>query len=112
MSDFRAPGSARACACPPREEQREVILLVCLEGDGRNTLIQNIGACSALLLLCAASAFAQEVPESENMRLLGYHDLQARSTYQPVIHEQFGRWIAYISHHGGTEAVPKPVNPL
>src|SRR5438876_3785218 len=110
MSDFSAPGSAR---CPiPREDQHEVILLVGLEGDGRNTLIRNIGACWALLLLCAAPALAQEVLEAENMALLGYDDLQGRSAYQPVIHEQFGHWIAYIGHHGGTEAVPKPANPL
>ncbi|MBV8091406.1 MAG: hypothetical protein JO139_17890, partial [Alphaproteobacteria bacterium] len=52
------------------------------------------------------------MPEFENMALVGYDDLQARSAYQPVIHEQFGRWIAYIGHHGGTNAVPAPLNPL
>lgn len=35
------------------------------------------------------------------MRLLGHHDLQARSGYHPVINEQNGRWIAYVGHHGG-----------
>src|SRR6185312_6986324 len=44
--------------------------------------------------------------------LLGHHDLQARSAYQPVIREQNGRWIAYIGHHGGTERAAKPVNAL
>jgi hypothetical protein len=39
--------------------------------------------------------------ESKNMRLVGYHDLQGRSAYQPVIHQQGARWIAYIGHHGG-----------
>ena len=46
------------------------------------------------------------------MELVGYNDLQARSAYQPVIQNQNGRWIAYIGHHGGTTAAPKPVNPL
>ena len=46
------------------------------------------------------------------MRLVGYNDLQARSAYQPIIHKQGDRYIAYIGHHGGTQAVPKPVNPL
>ena len=46
------------------------------------------------------------------MRLVGYNDLQARSAYQPTIHHQGDRWIAYIGHHGGTDAVPNPVNPL
>ena len=46
------------------------------------------------------------------MRLVGYNDLQARSAYQPTIHQQGDRWIAYVGHHGGTDAVPKPVNPM
>ena len=46
------------------------------------------------------------------MRLVGYNDLQARSAYQPTIHKQGDRYIAYIGHHGGTPDVPKPVNPL
>ena len=50
--------------------------------------------------------------EAKNMRLVGYNDLQARSAYQPVIHHQGKRWIAYIGHHGGTQEIPKPHNPL
>ena len=46
------------------------------------------------------------------MRLVGYNDLQGRSAYQPVIHEQNGRWIAYIGHHGGIPEAEKPMNPL
>jgi len=45
------------------------------------------------------------------MALVGSNDLQARSAYQPTIHRQGKRWIAYIGHHGGTKEVPKPVNP-
>ena len=41
------------------------------------------------------------------MALVGQHDLQGRSAYQPVIHSQGGRWIAYIGHHGG-----KALNPV
>jgi hypothetical protein len=51
-------------------------------------------------------------PEASNMRLVGYNDLQQRSAYQPTIHHQGNRYIAYIGHHGGTEDVPKPINPL
>jgi len=40
--------------------------------------------------------------EKSNMALVGYNDLQARSAYQPLIHRQGDRWIAYIGHHGGT----------
>jgi len=60
----------------------------------------------------APCAWAQEAPEASNMRLVGYSDLQGRSAYQPVIHQQFGRWIAYVGHHGGTPDQPKPVNSL
>ncbi len=51
-------------------------------------------------------------PEALNMKLLGSNDLQARSAYQPTIHHQGNRWIAYIGHHGGTDAVLNPINPL
>ncbi len=67
------------------------------------------------LLLASAgvpSASGQSAPESKDMALLGVNDLQARSAYQPTIHQQGGRWIAYIGHHGGTKEVPKPLNPL
>jgi hypothetical protein len=69
------------------------------------------------LALAAAAAQAQEQkigapPEASNMRLVGTSDLQARSAYQPTIHHQGNRWIAYIGHHGGTEEVPTPTNPL
>ena len=36
------------------------------------------------------------------MRAGRLYDLQARSAYQPVIHHQGDRWIAYVGHHGGT----------
>ncbi|MDP1537654.1 MAG: hypothetical protein Q8L95_10775 [Burkholderiales bacterium] len=39
--------------------------------------------------------------EARDMALVGFHDLQGRGAYQPVIHEQNGRWIAYVGHHAG-----------
>src|SRR5713101_1689965 len=68
-------------------------------------------------LIAASTAHAQQQkvgdpPEASNMRLVGWSDLQARSAYQPTIHQQSGRWIAYIGHHGGTNEIPKPRNPL
>ncbi len=55
---------------------------------------------------------ASRKTESKNMRLVGYSDLQARSAYQPLIHRQGNRWIAYVGHHGGTQEVPMAYNPL
>jgi len=51
-------------------------------------------------------------PEASNMRLVGYNDLQHRAAYQPTIHHQGNRYIAYIGHHGGIPDVPQPFNPL
>ncbi|HEY2135727.1 MAG TPA: hypothetical protein VGH49_07550 [Xanthobacteraceae bacterium] len=72
---------------------------------------------ASVILVAAAPALAQQqkvgaAPEAQNMRLVGYSDLQERSAYQPTIHRQGDRYIAYIGHHGGTPEVPKPMNKL
>jgi hypothetical protein len=51
-------------------------------------------------------------PEAENMRLVGHEPLQMRAAYQPTIHHQGNKWIAYIGHMGGTDDVPSPVNSM
>ena len=71
---------------------------------------------SISLLACAGATHAQQQligapPEASNMKLVGTSDLQARSAYQPTIHHQGDRYIAYIGHHGGTDDIPAPVNP-
>src|ERR1700730_12360684 len=71
----------------------------------------------SILLTVAASALGQmqtigAPPEAKDMRLVGYNDLQARAAYQPTIHHQGDRYIAYVGHHGGTPEVPKPLNSL
>src|SRR5438132_8894416 len=60
--------------------------------------------CIVATVLAAAPCAAQE---KSNMELVGFHDLAARSAYQPVVHHQGARWIAYVGHHGG-----KRMNPL
>lgn len=75
-----------------------------------------IRAAMALAFACSAMGAAAQAPlsfpEARNMELVGGHDLQARSAYQPVVKEQNGRWILYVGHHGGTDKVPKPLNGL
>jgi hypothetical protein len=44
------------------------------------------------------------------MRLVGFNNLQARSAYQPIIHKQGERFIAYIGHHGGSALNPMTGN--
>jgi len=58
---------------------------------------------AAFVLFLAPSVRAQE---SKDMELVGYDDLQGRSAYQPVIHRQGARWIAYIGLHGGRARNP------
>jgi len=78
----------------------------------------ELAICVSLSVFAFASGgFAQQQvigapPEASNMKLVGHSDLQARSAYQPTIHHQGDRFIAYIGHHGGTDAVPAPINPL
>src|SRR6201995_1268096 len=72
---------------------------------------------SVFVITCSSGAYAQSQvigapPEASNMKLVGTNDLQARSAYQPTIHHQGDRWIAYIGHHGGTDETPNPVNPM
>ena len=44
--------------------------------------------------------------DKHNMRLVGYNDLQARSSYQPIVQNQAGKFIAYVGHHGGSALNP------
>src|SRR2546422_5341555 len=61
----------------------------------------------AVIVSCG-SAFAQTAAKTEkrDMELVGSHDLQGRSAYQPLVHRQGDRWIAYIGHHGGLSRNP------
>src|SRR5215471_7830962 len=59
-----------------------------------------------IIVAGSSTGRAQQAPltrpaEEHDMRLVGHDDLQARSAYQPVIHKQGTRWIAYVGHHGG-----------
>jgi hypothetical protein len=56
--------------------------------------------------MALAGAQSPTRAESKNMELVGSSDLQGRPAYQPVIHQQGGRWIAYIGLHAG--AAPNP----
>jgi hypothetical protein len=74
-------------------------------------------ACALLLAGCGggtdmpAAGNAGPVPDSNaealNLSLVGYHDLQGRSAYQPVAHAYGDRRILFIGHHAG-----EAMNPL
>jgi hypothetical protein len=59
-----------------------------------------------ILVLLSIAEAAQQKPEKNNMDLVGYNDLQVRSAYQPTIHKQGDRLIAYVGHHGGLQMNP------
>jgi hypothetical protein len=66
-----------------------------------------VSLCALLSLVAFVPEGAgRQVAESQNMSLVGHHDLQGRSAYQPVIQEQDGRWLAYIGHHDGQALNP------
>jgi hypothetical protein len=62
---------------------------------------------AAVLAFAVAQLLAaQSTERKDNMELVGYSDLQARSAYQPVIQKQGARWIAYVGHHAGVQPNP------
>ncbi|HET9580286.1 MAG TPA: hypothetical protein VFP44_20835, partial [Usitatibacter sp.] len=81
----------------------------------------TLGSAVKFAALCLSAAFLS-VPalagdQHKDMKLVGTNDLQARSTYQPTVHKQNGRYILYTGHHPlGTNPVtgqPLPsFNPL
>jgi hypothetical protein len=82
-------------------------------GRAQAVIASTVAGLMALTLAALAqSPKIGDPPEAKNMRLVGYSDLQARSAYQPTIHHQGSRYIAYVGHHGGTPDVPKPMNRL
>src|SRR3989449_9398298 len=44
--------------------------------------------------------------EAHDVELVGHDALQGRSAYQPTIHKERGRFIAYVGHHGGRARNP------
>ena len=75
---------------------------------GLLSLCVSVASCQSAGPVRPLSEYRADQAEAKNMRLVGFNQLQRRSAYQPVIHQQGGRWIAYIGHHGGK---PK-MNPL
>ena len=69
----------------------------------RATIGVRIALVAMLSAACATVATSPGAggPEAKDMRLVGHEPLQARSAYQPLVHRQGDRWIAYVGHHGG-----------
>ena len=70
-----------------------------------NRYVKSATCLSAFFIVCGSAGAQNRViqsqvigapPEASNMKLVGYNDLQARSAYQPTIHHQGDRWIAWL----------------
>ena len=77
----------------------------------RNGLLARRRILEVLFITLAVVFFtggarAQHKAEKNNMELVGHDDLQNRSAYQPTIHKQGDRWIAYVGHLGGSALNP------
>ena len=90
----------------------------------RAVILQNAGRmavlCATLLFAACGSPESADntdavvtepeataMPESRNMRLIGYNDLQGRAAYHPVPHRYGDRMIFFVGHHSG-----KQMNPM
>ena len=78
----------------------------------RNSTLCLVTGCIAGAAAMTVPALAQspkvgDPPEARTCGSWACNDLQARSAYQPTIHRQGDRWIAYIGHHGGTKDDPQ-----
>ena len=72
-----------------------------------------VAAATSITPGVAQSPKIGDPPEAKNMRLVGFDDLQARSSYQPTIHHRAdGRYFAYIGHHGADKENPTRLNRL
>ena len=88
---------------------------VCFRRRGWHTGLLSCAALVVGLAAAGAEVLAQQPSQGQklanaaqhkDMNLVGLNDLQGRSAYQPIIHEQNSRWIAYIGHHGGSALNP------
>src|SRR2546422_8883780 len=78
------------------------------------SLLRRLSAVIFALLpiLLAAGPASSQAParghgaEARDMELVGHEPLQSRSAYQPTIHKQGSRFIAYVGHHGGRARNP------
>lgn len=63
-----------------------------------------IAAMRPLFLLALLATLSAGANEASNMALVGAHRLEGRGAYQPVIHRQGTRWLAFIGHHAGGDS--------
>src|SRR2546427_11750950 len=74
----------------------------------------SLAVLGLVLVSLAAGPASSQAParghgaEAHDMELVGHDELQGSSAYQPTIHQQRGRLIAHVGHHGGRAPNPPP----
>src|SRR5438128_8319032 len=93
----RAPGATIYCPGPPATTE---------EGRVRNLQLGIVAAALTAAVATHQSTIQSPITnqhstiEQHDMALVGYHDLQGRTAYQPLVRKHGDRWIAYVGHHG------------
>jgi len=72
---------------------------------------QVVVACGAFLTAAcgpqeSVETSAVTMPESRNMQLVGYNDLQGRAAYHPIPHRYGDRMMFFVGHHAGEQMNP------
>src|SRR5438552_15297124 len=100
-------GAARSGAT--RHPSQEAVMHDARTSPRRGASLAVLGL---VLVSLAAGPASSQAParghgaEAHDMELVGHDELQGRSAYQPTIHQQRGRFIAYVGHHGGRARNP------
>jgi hypothetical protein len=63
-------------------------------------------AMSAASIVLCAGVHSAPYESAVNLRLVGHDDLQARSAYQPIVHNYGERRILFVGHHAGQALNP------
>src|SRR6059036_3180826 len=110
----RSTGRATAVAGPAgsgaaRHPSQEAVMHDARTSPRRGASLAVLGL---VLVSLAAGPASSQAParghgaEAHDMELVGHDELQGRSAYQPTIHKQRERFIAYVGHHGGRARNP------
>src|SRR5438876_563307 len=110
----RSTGRATAVAGPAgsgatRHPSQEAVMHDARTSPRRGASLAVLGL---VLVSLAAGPASSQAParghgaEAHDMELVGHDELQGRAAYQPTIHQQRGRFIAYVGHHGGRVRTP------
>src|SRR5438094_8166204 len=92
-----------------RHPSQEAVMHDARTSPRRGTSLAVLGL---VLVSLAAGPASSQAParghgaEAHDMELVAHDEMQGRSAYQPTIHQQRARFIAYVGHPGGRARTP------